>query len=113
MPRAPRAPGHAPPRIPWASSTRRARLPKNWPALRQATLERYPTCTCTGCRHHDSPCTHASTDADHTTPGDDHTQLAGLCHNCHATKSSAEGNAALARARASARRTPPPHPGLT
>ena len=73
---------------PWAGSTRRSRLPKDWPRTRRRILRRDPVCKECG----DRP----STQVDHVKPGDDHSDgnLQGICDPCHASKSGREGNAA-------------------
>lgn len=89
----------------WAGSTRRSRLPADWPAIRRAVLARDPVCRIAG-----PTCTRMSTEADHIVAGDDHRleALQGTCANCHRTKSAREGNAARPREK----RRPGPHPGL-
>lgn len=91
----------------WSGSTRRRRLPKNWPIIRRRILERDGH-RCTW-HDHDGRCTAPATDVDHVEPGDDHTaaNLQSLCRAHHAAKSSCEGRAAQ---RPSARRNEPPHP---
>ena len=75
------------PKIAWAGSTRRARLPPGWTRIRAAVLYRDPTCQirdiCNGA---------PSTDVDHITAGDDHslTNLQGACGPCHKRKTAAE-----------------------
>ncbi|MGH3760266.1 HNH endonuclease [Actinophytocola sp.] len=91
---------------PWARSTRRTRLPPDWPRIRARVLRRDPICRLCG--------TAPSTEVDHIRPGDDHsdTNLRGVCTPCHRTKSAHEGGTAAA-ARRSRRRPPEPdHPGL-
>jgi 5-methylcytosine-specific restriction endonuclease McrA len=75
-------------REPWAGSTRRQRLPKNWARIRKRILRRDPVCSICG----ESP----STEIDHLRPGDDHgdSNLQGLCSPCHASKSGREGREA-------------------
>jgi 5-methylcytosine-specific restriction protein A len=93
-------------RRPWAGSTRRARLPANWPAIRSAVLERDGwRCQIRGPR-----CTGRATDADHIEPGDDHrmANLRAACGPCHDRKSGQEGAAARPPLRRPAER----HPGL-
>ena len=93
----------------WETSDRRSRLPADWPQRRVTVLRRdgyrcqmgYPGCSI------------KATDVDHIVPGDDHSlpNLRAACSNCHAKKSSREGNTAQARIRALRRRPPEPHPG--
>ncbi|MDR1265920.1 MAG: hypothetical protein LBK42_10285 [Propionibacteriaceae bacterium] len=96
-------PGH------WQNSTRRTRLPKNWPTIRTTILTR---------DHHQcqwvradtgQPCHHPARDVDHITPGDNHhpNNLQALCPWHHNRKSSREGHQAKRRPK-----PPPPHPGL-
>lgn len=86
----------------WNTSTRRRRLPADWPTIRRRILQRDPTCT--DC--HAGP----ATEVDHVTRGDDHSDgnLTGLCTPCHGKKSSAEGHAARPRLA----RPAEAHPGL-
>ncbi len=90
----------------WVNSTRRARLPANWPELTAFVLERdgYQ------CRIHGPRCIGHATQADHIKRGDDHRpgNLQAACQPCHALKSSQEGNEARPRET----RDPERHPGL-
>lgn len=92
----------------WSGSTRAARLPGNWRALRAQTLARDGhRCT----RLHDGQrCAQPATEVDHVDrDGGNHPDnLASVCTRCHAHKTAAEGNAARTRQR----RDPEPHPGL-
>lgn len=95
----------------WAGSTRRARLPANWPTIRRAVLERdghvcqlaYP-----------GACIHTATEVDHIHGDDNHdpSALRAVCTPCHQARSSSQGGRAAAAARASRRRVPERHPGL-
>lgn len=95
MPRAPRAPNeHATPKVPWAGSTREARLPDNWHQLKAQAHARNPRHVCHLCG---GP---GGDTLDHVEAGDDHS-LANLewahdraAPHCHRYKSSREGNAA-------------------
>lgn len=73
------------PTEPWAGSTRRQRLPPDWPQIRRRILERDPVCT----KCWQQP----STEADHIVNGDDHSDanLRGICTPCHRRKSALEG----------------------
>lgn len=90
----------------WPGSTRRARLPPNWPQIRRAVLERD--------RYVCHVCGRAGADeVDHVQSGDDHrpSNLAAIhAVPCHRRKSSSEGNAS--RWRYSDRRPEQKHPGL-
>ncbi|TDC02109.1 HNH endonuclease [Micromonospora fluostatini] len=93
---------------PFEGSTRRARLPEDWPARREAVFRRDGD-TCHVCL------LPGADEVDHVVPGDDH-RLENLApihswrtpQRCHALKTSAEGNAARPRLY----RTPERHPGL-
>lgn len=93
----------------WAGSTRRDELPADWPAIRDAVLERdHHRCRWfEGGRY----CARWANQVDHIRPGSDHspTNLQALCADHHAIKSSREGNAAprVTRWRPAER-----HPGL-
>lgn len=95
----------------WATSTRRQRLPANWPTLRAQTKARaHGLCEATT---HASNCNGYGTDADHITPGDNHhpTNLQWLSEPCHRAKTAAEA-AARNVARTQAKRRPQEeHPG--
>jgi len=96
----------------WRGSTRKGRLPVDWPRLRQIVLKECgQRCEWVedGVR-----CNLPATDVDHIKPGDDHSRrnLQGLCQDHHKAKSSAEGNAAQARLRALRRLPEEPQPGV-
>lgn len=88
----------------WRYSTRRGRLPADWPELKAAALERNPKRICHWCG------LPGGGDLDHKVPGDDH-RLENLdwihgrrqledgtsLRNCHGEKSGAEGAAARPR----------------
>jgi 5-methylcytosine-specific restriction endonuclease McrA len=96
----------------WANSTRRSRLPTDWPRRRAHVLQRDGH-RCTW-HHAGHRCPHPATDVDHIKPGDDHrlANLQSLCADHHRQKTQAEAQAAR-RAKASrARRPPEPHPGI-
>ena len=98
----------------WNTSTRRQRLPKDWPQRRRTVLERDPTC-----RLRYPGCTTTSTEVDHRNPGDDHSlsNLQGACSPCHGRKSRWEAaqarKASGAMRQQSPQRPGEPHPGLT
>lgn len=95
----------------WAGSTRRARLPNDWPKRRAAVLKR-DNGVCHVCR---GPGADA---VDHIIPGDDHSleNLAPIHDrvwpHCHRRKSAAEGSRAAQAKRIPRRRPEEPHPGL-
>jgi 5-methylcytosine-specific restriction enzyme A len=92
----------------WRGSTRRARLPKDWPTIRARILQRDGH-RCTK-QTIDGRCDVAATDVDHVIPGDDHSDanLTSLCTDHHRAKTAREGARAVVR-RA---REPEPHPGV-
>lgn len=75
-------------RKPWAGSTRRHRLPKDWGARRQIVLDRGPVCTICGLL--------TSREVHHLGDSEDHRleMLAGVCTDCHLKESSRQGNRA-------------------
>ena len=88
----------------WASSTRKSRLPPNWPKIRAAILARDGG-ICHVCR------LPGADQVDHVIAGDDHRDenLAAIHgYPCHQRKSSAEGHAH----RPKTKRPPEQHPGL-
>lgn len=97
----------------WAGSTRAARLPANWPAIRQQVLDRDGRrCTAPTA---DGRCPATATEVDHVQAMTDSHELAdlqSLCHPHHQAKSSSEGGTAWAARRAAGRRQPEAHPGL-
>jgi 5-methylcytosine-specific restriction endonuclease McrA len=96
----------------WEGSTRRQRLPADWPTIRATVLAR-DGYRCTHI-HQGKPCGWRATDVDHIINNDDHslTNLHALCSWHHARKTAHEGNTARWSA---PRRTRPPeqHPGMT
>lgn len=103
----------------WRGSTRRARLPSDWPALCRQAREAYGT-ACYLCGHD------GASDTDHVNRGDDHRvenlrpvcgRSCGQCRDegrapCHAVKSSREGGIAAQAARPKRQRAPERHPGM-
>jgi 5-methylcytosine-specific restriction protein A len=80
---------HAP--KPWATSTRRERLPRNWSSLVRLVMARDRRL-----------CYLCGADAyavDHVVRGDDHrlTNLAAICKRCHDAKTAAESLAGRTR----------------
>jgi 5-methylcytosine-specific restriction protein A len=73
---------------PFRGSTRRKRLPRDWPERRAQVLWRDPVCRI---------CHQAkATEVDHVIHGDDHglANLQGICVPCHRSKTGREGRAA-------------------
>lgn len=97
----------------WQGSTRRSRLPKNWPVLRRLVLRRDKG-VCQARFSDGRLCGREATDVDHIEPGDDHSlsNLQALCHWCHARKSSAEGGRAAALTRVRVHKPKRVHPAL-
>lgn len=90
---------------PWSSSTRRQRLPKDWPAITKRIKKR-DGYRCVQCQSTEQ------LEVDHIVAGDNHhdTNLQTLCHPCHQTKTNLE--ALAARTRYPRKREPERHPGL-
>lgn len=91
----------------WIDSSRRDRLPADWPQIRLRILVRDGY----RCRlSFDDICIRTATEADHIKAGDDHREqnLQAACTPCHRRKSSSEGNAARLRLNRPAEK----HPGL-
>lgn len=98
--------------MPWSTSDRRERLPRNWQSIR-AKVKARAHGLCEADRH-DPRCDGIGTDADHIKAGDHHelTNLQWLSEPCHRAKTareSAERNRQQARLK---RRPTEPHPGL-
>lgn len=119
--------------MPWTTSNRRTRLPKNWNQLRKETLQT-TNGKCAGLatpgwgtgywadgpqgtpyagpRWHHTNCTTLATDIDHIQRGDlnSPSNLQPLCHPCHASKTMAEVRAIHARKTRMRTRPTPQHP---
>jgi len=92
----------------WLGSTRRARLPGDWPARCAAVYARDGR-VCHACG------LDGADQVDHVERGDDHslTNLAPIHDDpCHRAKTAREGAAAAAARRAQGRYPEEPHPGL-
>lgn len=81
----------------WRNSTRRDRLPPDWPARRKKRL-RKDQYRCQWKLDSGLTCGAYATDVDHIRPGDDHSpeNLRSLCSEHHQIKSSSEGGQARA-----------------
>jgi 5-methylcytosine-specific restriction endonuclease McrA len=90
----------------WRTSTRRGRLPADWPQRRRRVFQRDGRV----CRLAYAGCIGVATEVDHVSPGDDHSEgnLQAVCSPCHRIKSSREGAAAVPRLN----RDPETHPAL-
>lgn len=97
----------------WDGSTRRSRLPKDWPRIRRRIIRRDGG-VCTALYSDGRRCELPGTDVDHVVPGDDHRDenLRLLCAWHHRKKSAFEGGTAAAHARVSVHRPPAVHPAL-
>lgn len=96
----------------WSNSTRRQRLPKDWPK-RVAQVKRRAQGLCEATKHAPG-CDGHGKDVDHITQGDTHhlANLQYLSRECHDAKTRAE-NAARNRLNAALRRRPTEtHPGV-
>lgn len=97
--------------MPWSTSDRRARLPRNWQQIRSAVRARaHGACEA---EKHDPRCDGIGTDCDHITPGDDHRieslmWLSGPCHRAKTARETAERNRQIATLK---RRHTEQHPG--
>lgn len=96
----------------WAGSTRRQRLPPDWPAIRRRILKRDGH-ACTWAEN-GIACGVRATDVDHIINNDDHsdTNLRALCSTHHRRKSSAEGGRAAQARRVPRKRPAERHPGM-
>lgn len=95
----------------WDTSDRKDRLPPDWPDIRRAVKARARG-RCQA-NPHDPKCPGWGSDADHITPGDDHSMdnLQWLSGACHWAKTNRE-TAARNRARKAAKLKPTEqHPG--
>lgn len=96
----------------WEGSTRRARLPHNWPKLRVQVMRRDQH-TCQAVNEDGAPCGLKATDVDHIIAGDNHdlSNLQALCTWHHRQKTAAEANAAKIRIEPRSRKAEQ-HPGM-
>jgi len=96
----------------WAGSTRRQRLPKDWPRTRRRIIRRDRACVWE--LSDGTVCGAEGSDVDHIEPGDDHSDenLRLLCAWHHQRKSSSEGGGAAARTRVRTHKPKPTHPAL-
>jgi len=93
----------------WATSNRRASLPKDW-HRRRAIAKRTAAGQCQAITNDGTRCEAPGTDCDHINrhAGDDPINLQWLCRPHHNTKTQAESQAA----HLSRKRAVPKHPGL-
>lgn len=94
----------------WEGSTRKERLPRDWPDIRRKVLAR-DRARCQHRKHEDGPiCGKIGNQVDHIKRGDDHSMsnLQVLCAEHHATKSAREGGQSYTPLR----RPPEQHPAL-
>lgn len=104
----------------WSNSTRRTRLPADWPHIRaQVRARAQGRCQGrdvleVGKTGHVPSCDGQGNEADHIKPGDDHRMgnLQWLSPDCHKHKTKRENAEARAAMRA-ARKRVEKHPGLT
>lgn len=97
----------------WEGSTRRERLPKDWPRIRRRIIRRDGG-VCVALYSDGRRCELPGTDVDHIIPGDDHrdANLRLLCSWHHTRKSSSEGGTAAGQLRVRADRPGAIHPAL-
>lgn len=88
-----------------SQSARRAQLPKDWAARRQAVIARD--------RGRCQQCGRPGTDVDHIVRGNDHSlaNLRLLCRTCHMRRTGRDGGTTPRRTKRS-HRPPERHPGL-
>lgn len=97
--------------MPWSSSDRAQRLPRDWATRRKAALKRDGYL----CRKRGPRCTAVATEVDHVIPNDNHTltNLQSLCSSCHRNKTQLEAVHGHAAVRSHGRRDAEEHPGAT
>lgn len=88
----------------WDTSTRRSRLPSDWPKRRARILKRDPLCRIAG-----PACTARSTEVDHVIANDDHrdSNLQGLCATVSAEPSYVSPSPQIVRKRSNGDRGQP------
>ena len=89
-----------------APAWRTTPLPKNWPTLRRAVLERDGWV----CQIQGPNCAGHSNEVDHVGANDDHSleNLRAVCTPCHRTRTGRQGRARQPKRK----REPEPHPGM-
>lgn len=95
----------------WSTSDRKERLPDDWPKIRARVKARANgKCEAT---QHAKKCNGTGTDADHITPGDDHSMnnLQWLSYPCHLSKTAREAAARNRERKAARYRPTEQHPG--
>mgnify|MGYP000960176560 CR=1 FL=1 len=97
--------------MPWYTSDRRGRLPRDWDRIRTRVLAR-AAYQCQAITH-DPRCDGRATDVDHIHAGDDHSldnlqALSAVCHRAKTARESIARNHARARMRL---HPAEPHPG--
>ncbi len=97
----------------WEGSTRRQRLPRDWPRIVRR-IKRRDKGVCVARYSDGRQCGLPGTDVDHIAPGDDHSDanLQLLCSWHHRRKSAAEGGTAAGLTRVRTARPTPTHPAL-
>lgn len=96
----------------WDTSTRRSRLPSDWPQRREQVKARAQG-RCQAAAH-EPECSGIGSECDHVVAGDDHrlSNLQWLSGPCHRAKTKREAQAAKDAIRAARRRPIEAHPGL-
>ncbi|MFI0211942.1 HNH endonuclease [Streptomyces diastaticus] len=102
--------------MPWSTSDRRSRLPKNWASLRRRVIRRDGG-QCTALHSDGRRCELPGTDVDHIVPdslggSDDMSNLALCCAWHHRQKTGREGAAAAALTRVTSACPVEEHPAL-
>ena len=83
-------------RMAWEGSTRRSRLPRHWPLIRESVLRRDGH-RCQVVLASGRKCLRSATEVDHIIAGDNHDEsnLSSICSDHHRKKSAGEGYAAM------------------
>lgn len=99
--------------MPWSSSDRRQRLPKNWRTYHRPMVLARCGGQCEYVRSSGRRCTAKATDVDHIVAGDNHSleNLQGLCSWHHKQKTQVEAQAGAQAVRDSLKREPEENPG--
>jgi 5-methylcytosine-specific restriction enzyme A len=97
--------------MPWASSNRKATLPKNWGAIR-AAVKRRAGGRCEA-KQHQPTCDGIGTECDHIDDRNNHSManLQWLSHACHQAKTLHQAKQAKSLRSTKRPKSPKPHPG--